>query len=63
MSDGKTPDYEVYSIIESEGSTDFWQRLGSAWTNKDGSINVRLNGLPVNARLQLRAPGDRDGDE
>lgn len=63
MSDGKAPDYEVWTIIEREGHEDFWQRLGSAWTNKDGSINVKLNGLPVNGGLQLRSPRDRDGDE
>lgn len=54
------PDYDVYSVIEAagDGQRDYWQRLGSAWRNRDGSINVQLNALPVNARLQLREPRD-----
>ena len=33
------PDYVVYTIIENNGGDGYWQRVGSAWTNKDGSIN------------------------
>ena len=56
------PDYEVYTVIErrGDGERDFWQRVGSGWVNQDGSINVQLNALPVNARLQLREPRDEE---
>lgn len=52
----------VYAITEREGtregSKSFWTRVGSAWTNRDGSITVRLDALPVSGVLQVR-----DADE
>ncbi len=51
------PDYLVYTIIEKNGDAeDYWQRVGSAWTNKDGSINLSLNALPLNGKLHIRVP-------
>ena len=56
-----TVDYEVFTMIEREDGQTFWQRLGSAWTNRDGSINVNLNAVPIkDGRLQLRRPRDQD---
>ncbi|MEM7083739.1 MAG: hypothetical protein AAF465_13495 [Pseudomonadota bacterium] len=54
----KKPDLYAYTIIETAGeeTKDFWQRVGSAWRNQDGSINVSLNALPVNGRLHIREP-------
>ena len=51
------PDLVAYTIIETNGAAkDYWQRVGSAWTNSDGSINITLNALPVNGKLHIRAP-------
>ena len=50
------PDYVVYTIIENNGGDYYWQRVGSAWTNKDGSINLSLNALPLNGKLHIREP-------
>jgi len=46
----------VYTIIKTkkEGKKDFWLEIGKAFTNKDGSLNVLLNALPVNGTLQIR---------
>lgn len=56
------PDYIVYTIVETNGDAkNFWQRVGSAWTNNDASINVTLNALPVNGKLHIRVP--KPGDE
>lgn len=55
------PDFIVYTIVEVNGdSKDYWQRVGSAWTNKDGSLNVSLNSLPVNGKLHIREPQPND---
>jgi hypothetical protein len=55
------PKYVVYTIVETAGDADdFWQRVGSAWQNKDDSINVVLNALPVNGKLHLRVPKAKD---
>ncbi len=32
----------------------YWNRIGSAWVNRDGSINVRLFLTPPNGEIHLR---------
>ena len=41
---------------QSADAGDHWQRLGTAWTKKDESINIVLNALPLNGKLHLREP-------
>jgi len=55
------PDFVVYTIINAgdEGKS-FWQRIGCAWKNSDGSLNLVLNALPVNGKLHIRAPKSDD---
>lgn len=63
--------FKVISPIERRNGEKYWMRLGSAFTNKDDSINVYLDAMPLGKEftLQLRelteedlAPrGDRNG--
>lgn len=50
----------VYGINEHKGK-DYWTRIGVAFVNADGSINVQLNYLPLNGKLQIREPNEKDG--
>lgn len=52
----------VYTVVERGGpdARSFWMRVGSAWVNRDGSLTVRLDALPVNGTLQVRDPDPRD---
>ncbi len=61
----KSPSFVVYTIVESlkDDGDDFWCRIGAAWNNKDGSLNVVLNALPVNGKLHIRAPKPKDDDK
>jgi hypothetical protein len=43
----------VYTVTE-KGEKSFWTRIGMAFTNKDGSLTVRLDAVPVNGMLQIR---------
>ena len=52
---------EVFTIRELEGAKDFWVRIGVAFVNQDRSVNVLLDALPVNGKLQIRKPRPRDG--
>jgi len=60
----------VYTIVDrkSEEHPDrknLWIHIGIAFVNRDGSINVRLNALPVNGSLHIRAlngQGAADGE-
>lgn len=44
----------VYTIVKQGDGKNHWLRIGVAFTNRDGSINVVLNALPMNGKLQLR---------
>lgn len=45
----------VYSIVERDGlERAIWTRVGSAFKNRDGSMNVHLDALPTNGKLHVR---------
>jgi len=46
---------KVYGIFENYADERIrWVKIGSAYENKDDSINVLLEALPINGRLQIR---------
>ncbi len=46
---------EVYHIKDlGDGTKSLWTRIGSAFVNKDGSMNVFLDTLPIDGRLHIR---------
>lgn len=49
----------VYMITEREGARSLWTRVGSAWVNRDSSITLRLDALPLSGTLQVRDPEPR----
>lgn len=49
----------VCPIARKDGST-FWMRVGTGFPNKDQSINLYLDVLPVNLKLQIRELDEED---
>ncbi len=49
----------VYNITERDGRS-FWNRIGVAFVNRDGSVNVKLEAVPVNGEMQIRDYVPRD---
>jgi len=51
----------VYTVVERGPGKSFWVRIGVGFTNRDGSLNLRLDAIPVNGTLQVRdwEPYDR----
>ena len=46
---------DVYTIIEKEGlEKNIWMKIGVAFVNRDNSLSIRLNAMPVNAQLHVR---------
>jgi hypothetical protein len=43
----------VYVITERSGKH-FWNRVGVAFVNQDGSLNVKLDAVPITGELQIR---------
>jgi hypothetical protein len=52
MSNNKEPKV-IYTIVRN-GKQTYWHRIGSAFVNKDGSLNLILFALPVNGELHVR---------
>ncbi len=50
---GSTARKYVYSVTE-RADRSFWTRIGMAFVNRDGSLTVRLDAIPVNGVLQIR---------
>jgi len=52
---------KVVYVITKRGGKNFWTRIGAAFVNSDGSINVKLESLPVSGEMQIRDYVPRDG--
>jgi hypothetical protein len=55
----------VWTIVERTGAggvtKSFWTRVGVAFVNRDGSLTVNLDAIPISGKLQVREaePYDR----
>jgi hypothetical protein len=53
----------VYTIIDKPGTDkSFWWRIGTAWINRDLSINIQLDAFPVNGKLHVREASEKPTD-
>lgn len=47
--------FNVYSIAQKNNANGaIWARAGTAFTNRDGSLNIYLDVLPLEGQLHLR---------
>lgn len=44
----------VYTVVTGRDDREHWVKLGAAFTNRDGSLTVRLDAVPVNGKLVIR---------
>lgn len=51
----------VYTPVERGGRTN-WVRVGTAFPNRDGSWNIKLDALPVNATLHMRDADPKEAE-
>jgi hypothetical protein len=52
---------DVFTIVKN-GEKEYWNGVGKAFVNRDGSLTVRLNALPVNGQLMIRDPRPKASD-
>lgn len=49
---------DVYAISENPaaatGGKDRWTKIGIGFVNRDNSVNIVLDAIPLNGRLQIR---------
>jgi len=50
----ETAKYKICYAITERNERQFWNRIGVAFINKDGSLNVKLDALPIGGTLQIR---------
>jgi len=49
---GRKP-WAAFNIVE-RGEKRYWNRIGSAFKNRDGSYNIFLDSLPRDGKVQIR---------
>lgn len=53
-SGGRRP-WAAYNIIKPQnGGKAIWSRVGSAFKNRDGSMNIFLDAFPIGGKIQIR---------
>lgn len=50
---GNSKQLIVYSVLEKKGGN-VWVKVGKAFVNRDDSLNVYLDALPMQGKLHLR---------
>jgi hypothetical protein len=45
---------KIVYVITERGGRSFWNRCGVAFVNSDGSLNVKLEAIPVNGEVHIR---------
>jgi hypothetical protein len=45
---------KIAYVITQRKDRNFWNRVGVAFVNSDGSINVKLEAVPVSGEIQIR---------
>lgn len=53
---------KIVYVITERNNKSFWNRIGVAFVNQDGSINVKLDALPVSGEMQIRDYIPREGN-
>ncbi len=54
--------FEAWNIIERKpGEKAFWHKVGIGYLNRDGSINVLLDSIPLQGKVQLREDNGERG--
>jgi hypothetical protein len=54
----RSPSHVAYHVREAGPGKSFWNRVGVAWTNKDGGFTVQLDTLPLDGRVVCQ-PADK----
>ncbi|MEZ4403904.1 MAG: hypothetical protein R3B06_28025 [Kofleriaceae bacterium] len=52
--------FKVLCPVERKDGSTYWMRVGTGFPNKDQSINLYLDALPANQKLQLREMDEED---
>jgi len=54
---------KIAYVVTQRGTNKYWTRIGVAFVNRDGSINVQLEAVPVSGEIHVRDYVPRDDRE
>lgn len=54
---------KIVYVISERGGKNYWNRIGVAFVNTDGSLNVKLEAIPVNGEMHVRDYVPREDGE
>lgn len=62
---GERKQVKICYVITERGGRNFWNKIGVAFVNDDGSLNVKLDAFPVGGEMQIRdyVPRENGGRE
>jgi hypothetical protein len=52
----RKPSLIAYNVRDGRDDQSFWERVGAAWSNKDGGFTVQLHSIPLDGRIVLTKP-------
>ncbi len=59
-SNGKKPSHYAYQVRDTDDGSGFWNRIGAAWTNRNGGFTVQLESIPLDGRIVCQPPKEKD---
>jgi hypothetical protein len=63
MANSQRPAFQAYTVVQRENQDDFFIAIGAAFPHRDESgYNIILQALPLDGKIVLRAPKERDDD-
>lgn len=59
----KSPSLIAYQVDRNRSGKAYWNRIGAAWPNKAGGLQVKLSTLPIDGELILIPPKRDDASQ
>ena len=52
----RRPSLIAYQVRDGKDDASYWDRIGVAWSNRDGGFTVQLHAVPLSGRIVLTKP-------
>jgi hypothetical protein len=52
----RSPSLIAYQVRDGKDDQSYWERVGVAWSNRDGGFTVQLHAIPLDGRIVLTKP-------
>jgi hypothetical protein len=50
----RQPTHTAFHVRDAVSGKGFWTRIGAAWSNRDGSLSLQLECVPLDGRVVLQ---------